>query len=145
MRDAAHPDGIVRSPRAAGERARGRSDPAPTPPRVVIEGVTPEIDGGRFPVKRVLGESVTVAGDVFAEGHDRLAAMLRFRRAGEEKMNRAPAENAVVFTEVPQPADVPRTRSVLEIVLNSGHMVRVPAGADTDTQQRVLQVLQTTC
>ena len=30
-----------------------------------------------------------------------------FRRAGEEKMNRAPAENAVVFTEVPQPARLP--------------------------------------
>jgi len=28
--------------------------------RVVIEGVTPEIDGGRFPVKRVVGETVTV-------------------------------------------------------------------------------------
>ena len=54
-----------------------------------------------------------------------------FRRAGEEK-------NAVVFTEVPQPANVPRTPSVLEIVLHSGHMVRVPAGADTDTLQRVL-------
>ncbi len=68
-----------------------------------------------------------------------------FRRAGEEEVNGTAAENALVFTEVPQPADVPRTRSVLEIVLNSGHMVRVPAGADTDTQQRVLQVLQTTC
>ena len=51
----------------------------------------------------------------------------------------------MVFTEVPQPAKVPRTPSVLEIVLHSGHLVRVPAGADTDTLQRVLQALQTTC
>ena len=65
--------------------------------------------------------------------------------AGEEKMNRAPAENAVVFTEVPQPAKLPTTASFLEIVLHSGHMVRVPAGADTDTLQRVFQALQTTC
>ena len=38
-----------------------------------------------------------------------------------------------------------RTASVVEIVLHSGHMVRVSAGADTDTLQRVLQALQTTC
>ena len=56
-----------------------------------------------------------------------------------------PAENPVVFTEVPQPANVPRTAAVVEIVLHSGHLVRVPAGADTDTLQRVLQALQTTC
>ena len=68
-----------------------------------------------------------------------------FRRAGEEEVNGAPAENAVVFTEVPQPANVPRTPSVLEIVLHSGHVVRVPAGADTDTLRRVLQALRTTC
>jgi hypothetical protein len=68
-----------------------------------------------------------------------------FRVAGEEEVNGEPAENAVVFTEVPQPANVPRTPSVLEIVLHSGHVVRVPAGADTDTLQRVLQALQTTC
>ena len=71
-----------------------------------------------------------------------------FRRAGEQ-VNAAskgvPASDAVVFTEVPQPANVPRTPFVLEIVLHSGHVVRVPAGADTDTLQRVLQALQTTC
>ncbi|MEO6058021.1 MAG: alpha-1,4-glucan--maltose-1-phosphate maltosyltransferase, partial [Gemmatimonadales bacterium] len=49
--------------------------------RVVIEGVTPEIDGGRFPVKRVVGESVVVEADVFADGHDVVVAMLRWRRA----------------------------------------------------------------
>ncbi len=95
MRDAAHPEGIVRSPRAAGERTLGRSDAAPPPPRVVIEGVTPEIDGGRFPVKRVVGEGVTVGGDVFAEGHDRLAAVLRFRRAGEESWREMPMQPLV--------------------------------------------------
>jgi len=68
-----------------------------------------------------------------------------FRRAGEEEVSGAPAEKPVVFTEVRQPAKVSSTASVLEIVLHSGHMVRVPAGADTDTLQRVLQALQTTC
>ena len=71
-----------------------------------------------------------------------------FRRAGEP-MNpaskSAPASDAVVFTEVPRPATVPTTPTVLEIILRSGHLVRVPAGADTDTLQRVLQILQATC
>jgi len=68
-----------------------------------------------------------------------------FRHAGDEEVNGAAAENAVVFTEVRKPANVPGTPAVLEIVLHSGHLVRVPAGADTDTLQRVLQALRTTC
>jgi hypothetical protein len=51
----------------------------------------------------------------------------------------------VVFSEVPQSATVPTTPFVVEIVLHNGHLVRVPAGADTETLRRVLQALQTTC
>jgi starch synthase (maltosyl-transferring) len=47
--------------------------------RVVIEAVMPEIDGGRFPARRVVGEVVMVEADVSADGHDALAAMLLFR------------------------------------------------------------------
>ena len=68
-----------------------------------------------------------------------------FRRAGEEAGNGASVAKPVVFTEVPLPTNVARTSAVLEIVLPSGHLVRVPAGADSDTLQRVLQALQTTC
>jgi len=68
-----------------------------------------------------------------------------FRDAGAEDGNGASAENPVVFTEVPKPASVRGTPAVLEIVLPSGHLVRVPAGADTDTLHQVLQALQTTC
>ncbi|NWF53310.1 MAG: alpha-1,4-glucan--maltose-1-phosphate maltosyltransferase [Syntrophaceae bacterium] len=50
--------------------------------RVVIEAVRPEIDGGRFPVKRVAGETVAVEADVFADGHDLLSARLLYRREG---------------------------------------------------------------
>ena len=46
--------------------------------RVIIERVEPEIDGGRFPIKRTVGESVSVEADIFADGHDVLAAVLRF-------------------------------------------------------------------
>lgn len=52
--------------------------------RVVIEGVTPEIDAGRFPVKRVVGDSVVVEADVFADGHDAVACVLLWRPLGTE-------------------------------------------------------------
>jgi starch synthase (maltosyl-transferring) len=58
--------------------------PARLPSRVVIEGIDPEIDGGRFPIKRTVGEEVVVAADVFADGHDSLAAAVRYRPAGGE-------------------------------------------------------------
>jgi starch synthase (maltosyl-transferring) len=54
-----------------------------SPSRVVIEHVYPEIDGGRFPIKRVVGERVVVTADIFTDGHDALSAILLFRRSGE--------------------------------------------------------------
>src|SRR5215472_18618464 len=58
--------------------------------RVVIEHVDPEIDGGRFPIKRTPGERVVVEADAFAEGHDELACVLLHRRAGETDWHEAP-------------------------------------------------------
>ena len=52
--------------------------------RVVIERVEPEIDGGRYAIKRTIGEKVRVRADIFADGHDRLGAMLLYRFAEEE-------------------------------------------------------------
>jgi hypothetical protein len=71
-----------------------------------------------------------------------------FRRAGElvdAAPKSAPASDAVVFTEVRRPATVPTPPPGLEIILRSGHLLRVPASADTETLQRVLQALDTTC
>jgi starch synthase (maltosyl-transferring) len=51
--------------------------------RVVIENVKPEIDGGAFPAKRVVGEQVEVTADIFSDGHESLSAVLLFRRAAE--------------------------------------------------------------
>lgn len=50
--------------------------------RVVIEGVWPEIDGGRFPIKRVIGEQVQVEADAFTDGHDGVSCVLRYRQEG---------------------------------------------------------------
>jgi starch synthase (maltosyl-transferring) len=51
--------------------------------RVVIEGVSPQIDSGKYAVKRVPGERVVVEADVFADGHDLLAVILKSRHEGE--------------------------------------------------------------
>jgi starch synthase (maltosyl-transferring) len=58
--------------------------------RVVIESVAPEIDGGRFPAKRTLGERVTVEADVFADGHDALSCVLRWRHQSSQLWNDVP-------------------------------------------------------
>jgi len=52
--------------------------------RVVIEGIRPEVDGGRFAVKRVTGEAVVVEADIFADGHDSLSAVLQWRRSEDQ-------------------------------------------------------------
>ena len=58
--------------------------------RVIIEGVTPEIDGGRFPIKRTVGETVVVEADVFTDGHDSLSCVLQYRKAGDDAWQEIP-------------------------------------------------------
>jgi starch synthase (maltosyl-transferring) len=58
--------------------------------RVVIERVDPEIDCGRYPIKRVVGELVTVEADIFADGHDELACVVLHRPQVEPKWCQAP-------------------------------------------------------
>jgi starch synthase (maltosyl-transferring) len=49
----------------------------------VVEGVTPLVDGGRFPIKRVVGDRVVVEADAFADGHDVVLATIRHRSPGD--------------------------------------------------------------
>ncbi|MDH5331721.1 MAG: DUF3416 domain-containing protein, partial [Aquincola sp.] len=58
--------------------------------RVVIERVTPAVDDGRFPIKRVLGERVEVEADCFADGHDVVACALLWRRAQAPEWHHTP-------------------------------------------------------
>jgi starch synthase (maltosyl-transferring) len=51
--------------------------------RVVIESVRPQVDCGRFSIKRVAGETVVVEADVFADGHDQVACQLLYWREKE--------------------------------------------------------------
>jgi starch synthase (maltosyl-transferring) len=57
--------------------------------RPAVEGVAPEIDAGRFPIKRTVGESVVVQADIFADGHDVLSAAVRYRPESEDNWREA--------------------------------------------------------
>src|SRR3970040_1214034 len=56
-----------------------------TTSRVVIEAETPQVDGGRYPVKRIVGDQVVVEADVFCDGHDAVGALIRYRRIGSRR------------------------------------------------------------
>jgi starch synthase (maltosyl-transferring) len=58
--------------------------------RAVIENVTPCVDGGRFAAKRVVGDRVVVEADCFADGHDVLAARVRWRAEAGHEWHEAP-------------------------------------------------------
>ncbi len=60
--------------------------------RIVIEGVEPEIDGGQFPIKRIVGDEVVVEADIFADGHDVLSAVLLYRKEGGPNWIEVPME-----------------------------------------------------
>ncbi|HEY1288759.1 MAG TPA: alpha-1,4-glucan--maltose-1-phosphate maltosyltransferase [Burkholderiales bacterium] len=62
------------------------------PARVVIESVRPQVDGGRYPAKRVIGEEVLVEADVFADGHDQVHCVLLWRFQGETEWEAVPME-----------------------------------------------------
>jgi starch synthase (maltosyl-transferring) len=58
--------------------------------RVIIEGISPEIDGGRFPAKRTVGDTVQVEADIFTDGHDSIAAVLLYRHEDQPEWQERP-------------------------------------------------------
>jgi starch synthase (maltosyl-transferring) len=84
--------GVTRTSPVA-ERARKDSRALPEAlkaPRVAIERVTPSIDDGAFPIKRVVGQSITVEADIVTDGHDITAAELLWKAADEKDWTRLP-------------------------------------------------------
>jgi starch synthase (maltosyl-transferring) len=63
--------------------------------RVVIENVRPEIQGGRFPIKRTIGEQVEVTADIYADGHDILRAVLLHRPVSQPNWEEVPMQSLV--------------------------------------------------
>src|SRR6185369_17840247 len=76
------------APRAKIERADGEDGRV----RAVIDAVLPNVDGGRFAVKRVAGEILRVQAHCFGDGHDVLRVMLRWRPEADADWTELPMQ-----------------------------------------------------
>src|SRR5438552_6970368 len=94
---------------------------AGTFPSVVIENLQPLIDGGRYPIKRIVGEDLVVDADIFKDGHDVVAAVLKWRVLGK----RAWRETPMSFV------DNDRWRGVCTLYDEAIHEYTVEAWTDT--------------
>jgi starch synthase (maltosyl-transferring) len=63
-----------------------------TSSRIVIEHLHPSVDGGRYAVKRCVGDTVAVSAEIFRDGHDLLSASVRYRhvKRGKRPWNEVP-------------------------------------------------------
>lgn len=65
-------------------------DKIPGQSRVIIENVQPQVDEGRYPAKRTVGERVDVSADILADGHDHIRAEVLFKKVGDKGWQRVP-------------------------------------------------------
>ncbi len=61
-------------------------------PRVVIENVTPSVDGGRYALKRLVGDTVEVGADIFKDGHEVITGRVLYRAPGESSYRAVPLD-----------------------------------------------------
>jgi starch synthase (maltosyl-transferring) len=94
---------------------------ARTFPSVVVENLRPLLDGGDYPIKRVVGEDLVVEADIFKDGHDVVAAVLKWRVVGK----RAWRETPMNFV------DNDRWRGVCTLYDEAIHEYTVEAWTDT--------------
>jgi starch synthase (maltosyl-transferring) len=80
----------VRMPHTSKRAETAAAMEAITAPRIAIESVEPSVDGGRFVVKRIVGEEVEVSAAIFGEGHDKIAAAVIWRAADEVAWRETP-------------------------------------------------------
>ena len=107
-----HQAQTVRSALTAGLRSRP----------VVITSVTPEVDGGRYAIKREVGDTLVVHADVFKDGHDKLSVMLMLRRRDE-----------TTWREVPMScinAGLDRWRGQVTLTENAAYVYTIEAWTD---------------
>jgi starch synthase (maltosyl-transferring) len=90
-------------------------------PSVVIDNVQPLIDCGHSPIKRIVGEDLVVEADIFKDGHDVVAAVLKWRVVGK----RAWRETPMIFV------DNDRWRGVCTLYDQAIHEYTVEAWSDT--------------
>jgi starch synthase (maltosyl-transferring) len=69
--------------------------PAEGRKRVIIEDILPQVDCGRYPARRILGDRVAVSAAIFSDGHDHVAARLLYKHEGERLWRNAPMKPLV--------------------------------------------------
>jgi starch synthase (maltosyl-transferring) len=79
-----------RSPATVNETELLSRAPATRLARHIIEAVSPSVDCGRFPAKRIVGDDCVVEADIFRDGHEVIRAAVRWRRKGDAIFNQAP-------------------------------------------------------
>jgi len=57
---------------------------------VIIENVTPQVNEGAFPIKRIVGDTVTVEADLFTDGHDAISCVLLYKKEGASSWTETP-------------------------------------------------------
>ncbi len=70
----------------------GVSIPKTTPARIQIQEVSPQVDCGRYPVKRTVGDAVGVTARIFRDGHETLGAAVRHKRPDATRWTETPLE-----------------------------------------------------
>jgi len=68
------------------------SIPKTTPARIQIQEVAPQVDCGRYPVKRTAGDEVEVTARIFRDGHETLGAAVRHRGPDATRWSETPLE-----------------------------------------------------
>ena len=146
----------MKDTRRAAAAARRKAAPAPQEltgrlaalagERLAIEGVSIEIDGGRFPAKVVAGWPATIEADIFSDGHDSIDAAFLFRRAGTQAFHELPMtflvndrwqvtatfpENAVLRGELPRLA-----RPLRHLAQGHPEEARRPASTSRSSSRR---------
>jgi len=111
---------LRRAVATAAERPEPGPDAIGTRRSIVIERILPQLDGGRHPVKRVVGDRLLVTADIFADGHDLLDAAVLLRADDEEAWLEAPM----------RPVDNDRWAGRHELRRNRWHAYAVEAWRD---------------
>jgi starch synthase (maltosyl-transferring) len=88
--------------------------------RHTIEAISPTIDCGRFPVKRIAGDDLVVEADIFRDGHEVIRAVIKWRRRHD-----------VIFNETPMtPIDNDRWRGQFTLTENTRYLFTIEAWTD---------------
>jgi starch synthase (maltosyl-transferring) len=87
---------------------------------VVIENLAPLLDGGRYPLKRVVDQELEISADVFKDGHDLVAAILKWRPVGAQEWWETPMT----------PGENDRWSGVAHFVENAEYELTVEAWGD---------------